>query len=620
MAAGRQHFAGKVVGRYAALDAFRAAARLAPHDPAPLYWQMKVGFYLGGDEGEVIAREAILRILPIDPDYEDVWDRFQALYHNANIWRRADRALAAAPQRASVTERRAEIAIALEQPERAESLLAPLGEEPSVRSLLLRAEAAFLAARDTDGYRWYEAALARVESDTAGAVWDQLWMIATPEEVAAQDRTPAGGQREFLQRFWGKRDPNLVTPVNERMAEHFRRFAHARRYFRLLHPLSFHGRSARWRAIIQQTQRDFLQARGMDLADPYPGMETDRLYAATRQLPDVAPGAGTSSAAAGLDARGLIYIRHGAPDQMLRGFFDPLHPMGPAERALDVEGWLYRTSDGFLSIGFRRGSGSTDPAMAGGDFIFVPTNRRQARSTAVALRTDRTTVAAPVAVRGWTAFFKSTTPGLTDVSTDVFLKAAGDSTAAVVWGVGNVALRAASAGNGALQLSLPPGRFDLGLDVDSAGLLGRARREIVVPRFADTALALSSLALAAGSTLLDRDDMLRAMPADLRYPAGSPLVTFVEIYGLTADPSGRSRYRLRYSFAPVRSLGARLLGAGPRPVVFEFDREILGTRVAERLVIEPEKLPAGKYRVTVAVTDGARNVKSESVALDILIR
>lgn len=616
MAAGQRHFAGKVVGRYAALDAFRAATRLAPHDPAPLYWQMKVGFYLGGDEGEVIAREAILRIIPLDPEYEDVWERFQSLYHNASIWRRADRALAAAAQSPLVLERRAEIAIALEQPERAESLLASLPGESSMRGLLLRAEAAFLASRDSDGYRWYESALARVEADTAGAVWDQLWMIATPEEVAAQDRTPASGQREFLQRFWARRDPNLVTAYNERIAEHFRRFAHARRYFRLLHPLSLYSRSPGWRAIVQQTQRDFLQARGMDLADPYPGMETDRLYAAMRRMPDVAPGAGTSSAAAGLDARGLIYIRHGAPDQMLRGYFDPLHPMGTPERPLDVEGWLYRTPEGPLSIGFRRGSGSTDPAMAGGDFIFVPTNRRQARSTAVALRTDRTTVPAPVAVRGWTAFFKSATPGLTDV----FLKAAGDSAAAVVWGVGNGAVRAGGAGGGALRLSLPPGAFDLGLDVDSAGKLGRARRELVVPRLGDTALALSSLALAPGSTLLDRDDMVRAMPADLRYPAGTPLVSFVEIYGLTADPSGRSRYRLRYSFAPVRSLGARLFGAGPRPVVFEFDREILGTRVAERLVIEPDKLPAGRYRVTVAVTDGARNVKSESVALDIVIR
>ena len=37
-------------------------------------------------------------------------------------------------------------------------------------------------------------------------------------------------------------------------------------------------------------------------------------------------------------------------------------------------------------------------------------------------------------------------------------------------------------------------------------------------------------------------------------------------------------------------------------------------------VIEPDKLPAGRYRVTVAVTDLQRNVKSESVAIEVTIR
>src|SRR5512134_534985 len=52
---GRAHLARPVVGRYAALAAFRAAARLAPEDPAPLYWQSEVGLLLGSDEGEGIA-------------------------------------------------------------------------------------------------------------------------------------------------------------------------------------------------------------------------------------------------------------------------------------------------------------------------------------------------------------------------------------------------------------------------------------------------------------------------------------------------------------------------------------------------------------------------------------
>ena len=77
---------------------------------------------------------------------------------------------------------------------------------------------------------------------------------------------------------------------------------------------------------------------------------------------------------------------------------------------------------------------------------------------------------------------------------------------------------------------------------------------------------------------------------------------------------------MRYTFAPIRSFAARLLAAGARPVVFEFDREAAGSALAERLIIEPDKLPAGRYRVTLGVTDLARNVKSESVAIDITIR
>ena len=161
LAAGRAHFAGRVVGRYPALEAFRAAARLIPTDPEPLYWQMKVGFYLGSDEGDVIAREAILRILAIDPEYEDVWDR--------------------------------------------------------------------------------------------------VWMIASPDEVAAHDAMAPGERRSFFARFWAKRDPNLITADNERIAEHFRRFAYARRYFRLLHPMNLYHRSPRYRVVVLSYQNDYVQ-------------------------------------------------------------------------------------------------------------------------------------------------------------------------------------------------------------------------------------------------------------------------------------------------------------------------------------------------------------------------
>ena len=77
---------------------------------------------------------------------------------------------------------------------------------------------------------------------------------------------------------------------------------------------------------------------------------------------------------------------------------------------------------------------------------------------------------------------------------------------------------------------------------------------------------------------------------------------------------------MRYSFARVRSLAGRLLH-GPEEVAFEFVREIPATLVvAERLVIEPGRVPAGRYRVRPAVTDLRRNVKPESVDLEITIR
>ena len=609
MGVGRVEFARPVIGRYPALDAFRAAARLVPTDPEPLYWQMKVGFYLGSDEGDVLAREAIIQMLALTPDYRDVWERFETLYHNPKIWRRADRALAKHPHDPVAIERRAELAIALEEPLRADSLLAEV--KPSVPVYLARAEASFQTGRDALGYAWYDSALTHADDDSTGAMWDAVWMIATPREMRAQDSTPPGARRQFFERFWATRDPNLLTPGNERIAEHFRRFDYARRYFRLLHPLNLYHRSPRYRTVVESYQRDFLQQVAQQDSEPYPGFEGDRLLAASRQLPGIPAGEATSSALAGFDARGLIYLRHGPPDQLLRGFLDPLQPLGRGGNPLDLEGWLYHTPQGTLTIGFRRGSGTG--VFSGGDFVFLPMNRRQVRSTEVALRTDQTAIPAPLEAHAWSAFFKSAELGLTDA----YYKADGDSAAVVLWDADDRALRAS--GPGLLQVTVPPGAYALGLDVVAGGVLGRARREATIPRFSLVDLGLSSLALAPATSLLDREAALRGMPADLVYPADTPLSAYLEVYGLTADPTGRSQYRVRYEFEPVRSLPTRLV-SGARAVVFEFDRSADASRAIERIVIEPDKLPAGRYRVTVVVTDLQRNVKSRSATIDVTVR
>jgi len=211
--------------------------------------------------------------------------------------------------------------------------------------------------------------------------------------------------------------------------------------------------------------------------------------------------------------------------------------------------------------------------------------------------------------------------GLTDVS----YKASGDSAAVVLWNADGSPLRVAGNGGGLLQLSVPPGPYDLGLDVDSAGVLGRIREAVTVPMFSLVDLNLSSLVLAPidhSAALPDRETALRGMPADLSFRSGVPLAAYLEIYGLGLERGDRARYQVRYTFAPLKSTFARLFGGsgGARPVVFEFERGSEFSIARERLVIEPDKLAAGRYRVTVAVTDLTRNVKSESVALDITIR
>jgi hypothetical protein len=580
---GRIWFAWPVIGRYPALAAFREAARLAPADPAPLYGQVEVGFYLGSDEGEVIAREALLRIFALDPDYRDTWTRFEQLFLNDAIARRADRALGRHGDHPLALERRARLAILLRESRRADSLAARqlAGGGSPIAAFLTHADAAFLDGRDAAGAAWYDSALARANRDSAGALWAHAWMVADPEETQRYAATPLRERERFFRAFWGVRDPNLLTRANERLGEHARRLAEARRQFRLLHPQRLVYRSATARALAWFDERRWLTALG--------------------PLQDTAH---ERASRAGLDARGLTFVRHGPPDLRMSCALDPRYPAGDGActSGLDIEGWLYRTPAGVLSVGFRRAE------------YFDPASPEQLRHVTALLETDGTALPAPTFVRAWTAFFRGDATGYTDV----YARAAADAAACVLWDKAGDEVAHAT-GPGVLLLRVRAGRYRVGVDVDSTGSQGRLRDTLTVPWFAPGDLAVSSLVLAADTAPTDRAGLLAAMPADLAYQAGAAFGAYAEIYGL-APVAGAARYRARYTFAPVRSLFGRLT-RGTDPVSFEFERVApSGGVVAERLVLEPGRVPPGRYRVTLAVTDLERNVKSETVALVVTLR
>ncbi len=603
---GRILYAWPVVGRYPALAEFQEAARLAPQDPEPLYWQVRVGQYLGSDEGEAVMREAVLRIFALDPDYRDCWSLFEQLYHNAAIWRRADSALGRHPGDLLALERRARIALDLEQPARADSLAALVLAHRGryVPGFLLRAEAAFDGGKDAAGYAWYDSALDAATLDSTDALWQQVRAIASPAEVARVEELQPEERQQFFATFWGRRDPNLVTPNNERIAEHFRRLMEVRRMFPLLHPSSrFHSS-----AVARGLAASYLTDTVVTLL--HAGVEPlDSISAASVLFPEpqTAYDGGqhlTVYAREQLSGPGLVWLRHGRPDVWERDVVPG--------RLFTAHEWTYDTPQGPTTVVFDGIPGRYGPH---GDLIVAPPRSgRAARQLLSLLTTDGTSLPASLTAVGWTAFFQSAEPG----STDLYVRTAPDSAAVVLWDTAGTQVVQAR-GSGVLAVTAPPGLYDLGLDVDSAGQVGRERTRLVLPFFSRSRLALSSLALAPGDSLSDRERTLSAMPADLVFASGRPLAAYTEVYGLTRGADDRARYHARYTFTPIAGVVRRLVG-GAASVVFEFDRDVewRGT-TPERLVIEPGRLPPGRYRVTLSVTDVPSNVKSETVALEIAV-
>lgn len=634
---GRVMFEWPVTGRYEALAEFRAAERLAPDDPEPPYREAMVGFFLHSEDGNALAASSLIKVFAVDPSYRDAWARFSRVYQGPGVWRKAEEALARHPHNPDALRRRADLELELNEPARADSLagellaLVPNDEE----GLLDRAEAGFIASppRDSAGYAWYDSAVAHAADDTANAMWEAIWMIASPEEAGRYDSTAAETRPTFLRAFWAKRDPNLLTPQNERIAEHFRRLAYARVHFRLLHPQNSFFYSEMARQLAASFERDFVTSMvsqgcidGDTLAGGVgflSGASTDAWLTSHGLGPDFesvdSTVAGDLMARSGVDSRGLVYVRYGPPDAELDGGPDPsrscqITAATTSAPEMIVEGWSYNSSRGPLTIAFLRHT-SGDSEHPAGDYVFMPISQRQVQSARYLMHTDRTALPAPLEAHVWSAFFRDSIANLTRV----YFRSRPDTAAARLWdNDGNVV--ATTSGVGLISLAAPPGLYQMGIDVDSAGRLGRARRALNVESYPPHRLTLSSLVLSAGAEPLTRDDALRAMPASLTYKVGTPVTAYAEIYGLRANGAGISRYQVEYTFARTRSLLGTLIN-GRSPITFTFTREGPAEGVqAERLTIEPGRLPAGSYRVTLTVTDLATQQRTRSVAIDVDIR
>jgi GWxTD domain-containing protein len=505
--------------------------------------------------------------------------------------------------------------------------------------LLELARTMYFAGRPAQGWAAYFAGAHAATSATALTQYrlDLSW-IADSADLTAFDGLPTPDARQaWLERFWSRRDVAQAREVGERLAEHYRRWFHARRNFRLV---SRH--------------------RHYDIAEVYRTQQSV------------------------FDDRGVIYLRHGEPDKRAQ-FICQAPPDASGEGCAANESWLYERPGGDLIfhfaarddvqdfklvesladvLGFRRAvraASFTDPEVAAlyqTRDQFGPLYSRVARSSRAAgseLARDRIQGRRNITVGTTSDSYAQRFPRELDVIVNDFVVGAdtgGGQTLHVVFAIpgdrlephaapgGGVryplefrlivsdsseravaeldtvrvfgarqALRPPAYLTGRLALPVPAGRYHYRLLVKS--LDGAAGDLVIdslgVARLDPGAFAVSDIVVGReGSGLVwlpPFGDTVRLNPLQ-RFPEGSGLNLYYEIYGLRQGAAYHTVVRLEREGgrSVFRSIG-RLFGGRRAPVLLEFDAPADGPLTRVQRGIELRDVSKGNYRLTVVISD-----------------
>jgi tetratricopeptide (TPR) repeat protein len=592
---GRVHLAWPIVGRWEALRLFRLAAEIAPDDPAPWYWKIRVGTYLGSADGEALMRSGLLGVLERDPRYRDVWEYWDGVYRNPDFLLSAADILTRHADDPGVAVQRARLLVDAGAYAEADAAIAALPREMQNDGGVwaLKAQAALERGDSINGLAWYEEAVRRAARDSLQILWHQVAPIAWPDEDSTYTTLDPAARVTFFRAFWARREPDLNTDPNERIVEHFSRLRTARARFRLLHPQSRFHYSLERRTILGAQSGRVLQAIQQDFDFFVSGVVPGRsrfediiqgagLGVDVRDLPE--PDSITRYRRYGFDGRGLIYLRFGEPAQQL------------VSNAFGVEAWDYEVNGTRTRVTFARAS--TD---GGGDMVLFPTNQVELHNSAIMLERDASSLAANADLYAWVAFFRGGLAG----EQLAYVGVSADTSAAAVWDESWIETQR-TRGRGPHRFTLTRGPYVLGVDAIDGETRGRVRAEIEVPNLWHGSLTLSSLLIgpARDTSEYTRDDVAQVMPGDRRFRAGEPLALYAEVYGLSADRDGMSRYQVQYAFDP---------DDGGRLVSLSYDRTARASDVTlERVVVQPGRIPPGRYRLRLTVWDQVRRRVTQS--------
>jgi GWxTD domain-containing protein len=221
--------------RQQALEDFRTARRLDPD-------YLEAGYNLGvtlADMGDFApARTAFNEVLAKDPEFRDIHYQIGRVALNTRDFTTAEREFIEQYRRdPDMKENRLELGrlyFETERYDRAEEILLPLygQHQDYIPAALLLADL-YLEIGDLERANQLFLVSYRDFSDpeTAARLWRDVVDIASEKEREEYRNTPPEKMTDFFRRFWTKRDTDPTTPQNEVLVEHYARLRFAREHF-----------------------------------------------------------------------------------------------------------------------------------------------------------------------------------------------------------------------------------------------------------------------------------------------------------------------------------------------------------------------------------------------------
>lgn len=172
---------------------------------------------------------AVDRVLELDPNYADAYRLMGEWY--ADFWKDYEQAIvwytrymALRPGDSSLRSRLGVAYLMIEDYEKIMAkLLGFVAKNPDAIELMpIVAQASMKQGKADMAMEFFQDYVKKLAPDERG-LYEDIRLVSSSEELAEFNDTPERERAAFLKRFWNDRDPDLSTPVNERLLEHYRR-------------------------------------------------------------------------------------------------------------------------------------------------------------------------------------------------------------------------------------------------------------------------------------------------------------------------------------------------------------------------------------------------------------